>query len=90
MLPWNTLLLISMSNFIVAYWPFLILGVLFLALGVDDAEGAGAAAGFDELKVRFPLFGTLTDCGDSRCALFSSVFSGISVIDSLQFRRCVE
>ena len=87
-LPWNTLLLISMSNFIVAYWPFLLLGVLVAILGFRMALKVPAIRrGFDEIKVKFPVFGTLNRIvATSRFArTFSSLYSsGISVIDSLQ------
>jgi len=86
-LPWQTILLIDISNFFVNYWYFLVGSVVlaFVAFKQYVATEAGRET-WDRKKLRFPLIGEILE----RIALsrFSRTFSmmmtaGVPIVQSL-------
>jgi len=59
-LPWQTQVILAISQFTVAYWPYLFAGAIGAAYGikrwVDTAEGRHA---WDRMKLRLPIIGPI-------------------------------
>ena len=86
-LPWQTVLLIDISNFVVAYWPFILGGIagtfLLFRHYVKSEKGR---KNWDQRKLTFPLVGSIFE----RVALsrFSRTFAmmmqaGVPIVQSL-------
>ena len=86
-LPWQTVLLMDISNFVVNYWPFIIVaaaGIFFGFLSYINSEGGRLK--WDQKKLRLPLAGTVFE----RVALgrFARTFSmvmraGVPIVQGL-------
>lgn len=59
-LPWATRVLIGTSEFFVAYWPYMLVGLILLVLGLRNyiKTDAGRYA-WDRLRLRLPLVGSI-------------------------------
>lgn len=86
-LPWQTKLLINMSDFTVAYWPYMLsVAILaFFALRQYISQGKGKY-NWDKLKLKLPIMGSLIM--RSTLARFSRSFamafkSGVPLIQAL-------
>jgi MSHA biogenesis protein MshG len=86
-LPWQTKLLMSMSEFTVAYWPYMLSAAIlaFFALRQYISQGKGKY-NWDKLKLRLPIMGSLIM--RSTLARFSRSFamafkSGVPLIQAL-------
>ncbi|MBV8466579.1 MAG: type II secretion system F family protein, partial [Burkholderiales bacterium] len=88
-LPWNTKLLIAISNFFVAYWwailatPFIVAGAMFLWKQADPEYQYKV----DRIKLRLPVVGGVLN--KIVLGRFSNYFalmydSGITILDSLK------
>lgn len=87
-LPWNTRLLLTLSNFLTSYWFLVILGVILIALaakGLKSTEHGKLL--FDTLKFKIPKAGKLLKIiytarfANSLATLYAS---GINMIRSLE------
>src|SRR5215470_352136 len=92
-LPWPTVVLISVSNFLQAYWWLLLLGLLgiFLALRQYGRTARGERR-FDTWKIRAPLIGKLAlKVAMSRFTRTLGILlhSGIPLLDALEIARAV-
>jgi general secretion pathway protein F len=92
-LPWPTIVLISVSNFLQAYWWLLLLGLLgiFLALRQYGRTARGERR-FDTWKIRAPLIGKLAlKVAMSRFTRTLGILlhSGIPLLDALDIARAV-
>jgi general secretion pathway protein F len=92
-LPWPTLVLISVSNFLQAYWWLLLLGLLgiFLALRQYRRTARGERL-FDTWKIRAPLIGKLAlKVAMSRFTRTLGILlhSGIPLLDALDIACAV-
>lgn len=92
-LPWPTVVLISVSNFLQAYWWLLLLGLLgiFLALRRYRRTAQGERL-FDTWKIRAPLIGKLAlKVAMSRFTRTLGILlhSGIPLLDALDIARAV-
>ncbi len=92
-LPWPTVVLISVSNFLQAYWWLLLLGLLgiFLALRQYRRTARGERL-FDTWKIRAPLIGKLAlKVAMSRFTRTLGILlhSGIPLLDALDIARAV-
>ena len=92
-LPWPTVVLISVSNFLQAYWWLLVLGLLgiFLALRQYGRTARGERL-FDTWKIRAPLIGKLAlKVAMSRFTRTLGILlhSGIPLLDALDIARAV-
>lgn len=86
-LPWQTKLLMSMSEFTVAYWPYMVTLAILLFFGIRQyiSQGKGKY-NWDRLKLRLPIMGSLIT--RSTLARFSRSFamafkSGVPLIQAL-------
>ncbi len=86
-LPWQTKLLMSMSEFTVAYWPYMVTLAILLFFGIRQyiSQGKGKY-NWDRLKLRLPVMGSLIT--RSTLARFSRSFamafkSGVPLIQAL-------
>lgn len=86
-LPWQTKLLISISDFTVAYWPYMVTGAILLFFGIRQYVSQGQGKyNWDKLKLQLPIMGTLIT--RSTLARFSRSFamafkSGVPLIQAL-------
>ncbi len=86
-LPWQTKLLINISDFTVAYWPYMLTGAILLFFGVRQYVSQGQGKyNWDKLKLRLPIMGSLIT--RSTLARFSRSFamafkSGVPLIQAL-------
>ncbi len=92
-LPWPTVVLINVSNFLQAYWWLLVLGglALFVALRQYSHTTRGERL-FDAWKIRAPLFGKLNlKVAMSRFTRTLGILlhSGIPLLDALDISRAV-
>ena len=92
-LPWPTVVLISVSNFLQAYWWLLVLGLLgiFLALRQYGRTARGERR-FDTWKIRAPLIGKLAlKVAMSRFTRTLGILlhSGIPLLDALDIACAV-
>lgn len=87
-LPLPTRILIALSNFSVAYWPFVILGFLGLIVGVGVGKRTRVGKYiWDSLLLRLPIFGNIFQKGAlSKFARgFSNLLgSGVPIIKSIE------
>jgi len=86
-LPWTTLLLISISNFSVRFWPLIILGTVagwyFLNKYLKTKVGKEY---FDRLALRLPVFGSIIKISslvDATRTLSILINAGVSILDAL-------
>lgn len=86
-LPWTTLLLISISNFSVRFWPLIILGTVagwyFLNKYLKTKVGKEY---FDRLALRLPVFGNIIKISslvDATRTLSILINAGVSILDAL-------
>jgi type IV pilus assembly protein PilC len=92
-IPWNTRLLIHVSNFFVGYWWAVIAAPFVIWFGVKAAARSNPAVAYalDDLKLRIPLLGPilrkiiLSRFASSFALMYSS---GITVLDAI--RSCEE
>jgi type II secretory pathway component PulF len=87
-LPWPTLVLLRTSEFIVHYWPFLLVGVVGLILGIrwTVRQPAGAQA-LDRFKLHVPVAGAVfhsAALGRFARTLGTLVKSGVSLLPALK------
>lgn len=87
-LPWPTLVLLRVSGFLHQYWPWILIGVGALAVGIRYGlrTPAGAEA-FDRLKLRLPVLGGVFRAAAlSRFArtLGTLARSGVSLLPALK------
>ncbi len=86
-LPWQTQLLINVSDFTVAYWPYMVSGAILLFFGIRQYVSQGQGKyNWDKLKLRLPIMGSLIT--RSTLARFSRSFamafkSGVPLIQAL-------
>lgn len=87
-LPWNTMLLIHLSNAITNYWYLILIGIVALVMGIKAFLKIPAVElKKDELKLKMPVVGKLNRIiATARFSrTFSSLYaSGISVIETLK------
>jgi len=92
-LPWPTVVLITVSNFLQAYWWLLGLGVLGILLALRQyGRTARGARRFDTWKIRAPLVGKLAlKVAMSRFTRTLGILlhSGIPLLDALDIARAV-
>jgi len=92
-LPWPTVVLISVSNFLQAYWWLLLLGLLGIFLALRRyRRTAGGERLFDTWKIRAPLIGKLAlKVAMSRFTRTLGILlhSGIPLLDALDIARAV-
>lgn len=88
-LPWNTKLLIAISNAVVDYWWLMLLGILAIVLGVFTLIKSSPSARyqFDYLKLKLPLTGDILH--KIIMARFARYFAlmyqtGIPVLDAIK------
>lgn len=88
-LPWNTKLLIAISNAVVDYWWLMLLGILAIVLGVFALIKSSPSAQyqFDYLKLKLPLTGDILH--KIIMARFARYFAlmyqtGIPVLDAIK------
>lgn len=86
-LPWTTLLLISISNFSVRFWPLIIFGTAagwyFLGKYLKTKLGKEY---FDRLVLRLPVFGNIIKISslvDATRTLSILINAGVSILDAL-------
>lgn len=86
-LPWQTKLLMGMSDFTVAYWPYMVTAAILAFFGVRQyiSQGNGKYR-WDKLKLNLPIMGSLIT--RSTLARFSRSFamafkSGVPLIQAL-------
>jgi len=88
-IPWNTRLLISVSNFFVGYWWAVAAAPFVLWFGIKAAARSNPAVAYalDDLKLRVPLLGPilrkiiLSRFASSFALMYSS---GITVLDAIR------
>jgi len=88
-IPWNTQLLIIVSNFFVAYWWALVAAPFVIWFGIKAAAKSNPAVAYmmDDLKLRVPLIGPilrkiiLSRFASSFALMYSS---GITVLDAIR------
>lgn len=92
-LPWPTVVLIAVSNFMRAYWWALALGLLAVIIALQRYRRTErGTAVFDTWALRFPLVGKLTlKMAMSRFTrtLGMLLHSGIPLLDALEISRAV-
>jgi general secretion pathway protein F len=92
-LPWPTLVLIAVSDFMRAYWWLLALGLLAVLISLQRYRHTErGTVRFDTWSLRFPLFGKLTlKMAMSRFTrtLGLLLYSGIPLLDALEISRAV-
>ena len=86
-LPWTTLLLISVSNFSVRFWPYIIVGgvVGWYFLG-KYLKTKSSKEYFDRLVLRLPVFGNIVKISslvDATRTLSILINAGVSILDAL-------
>ena len=88
-LPLHTRILIAVSNFVIRFWPWILLTLASAVILIVAAVSTQPAASykFDELKLRLPLFGSILR--KIILARFASTFammysSGIGIIDAIR------
>ena len=86
-LPWTTLLLISISNFSVRFWPLIIFGTAagwyFLGRYLKTKSGKEY---FDRLVLRLPVFGNIIKISslvDATRTLSILINAGVSILEAL-------
>jgi general secretion pathway protein F len=92
-LPWPTVVLIAVSDFMRAYWWLMALGLLAVLIFLQHYRHTERGiARFDTWSLRFPLFGKLTlKMAMSRFTrtLGLLLYSGIPLLDALEISRAV-
>lgn len=92
-LPWPTVVLIAVSDFMRAYWWLIALGLLAVLIFLQHYRHTErGTARFDTWSLRFPLFGKLTlKMAMSRFTrtLGLLLYSGIPLLDALEISRAV-
>ncbi len=92
-LPWPTVVLISVSNFLQAYWWLLALGMLGILLALRQyGRTTRGQRRFDTWKIRAPMVGKLTlKVAMSRFTRTLGILlhSGIPLLDALDIARAV-
>jgi len=86
-LPWQTVLLMDISNFVVSYWPFMLAATAATFFGIFSyINSEGGRLKWDQKKLRLPLAGTVFE----RVALgrFARTFSmvmraGVPIVQGL-------
>lgn len=59
-LPWQTQLLISISDFTVAYWPYMLVLIIFTIFGfIKYTQTPSGKYKWDKAKLRFPVVGSI-------------------------------
>src|SRR5205823_1214801 len=87
-LPWPTLVLLKVSGFLHQFWPWILLGIAALAVGIHYfLRSAPGAETFDKLKLKLPVLGSVFRAAAlSRFArtLGTLARSGVSLLPALK------
>lgn len=87
-LPWPTLVLLRVSSFLHQFWPWVLVGLVAVGVGIRSAlRTPGGAEAFDRLKLRLPVLGGVFRAAAlSRFArtLGTLARSGVSLLPALK------